>query len=112
VIDEGVLTDLERERASPVRRKGHEDRTQDERLALMVANSLLLQAVPDLVAEVRRLRGWLRGMVEATQRVEEPCGWGVELQGWAVEALTGTAYDRAVVQGDERREETDGRDDR
>ena len=50
-----------------------------------------------LLAENERLRCWLRGMVEATMRVEEPCGWCVEMQGWAVEALAGTPCDRAVL---------------
>jgi hypothetical protein len=73
-MDETVLADLERELAWPVRRKAHEDRSQDERVELMVANSMLLQAVPDLVAELRRLRG----LVVEYGRHAEGCNaqWG------------------------------------
>lgn len=54
--------------------------------------------------ENQRLRAWLRAMVDATVKVEAPCGWCIELQGWAVEALTGTPFDGAVVRGDAPRE--------
>jgi hypothetical protein len=56
-MDEAVLADLERELASPARRTAPEDRSQRERVDLLVVNSYLVHAVPDLVAEVRRLQG-------------------------------------------------------
>ena len=64
-MDEAVLADLERELASPERAKAHEDRSQQERVDVLVMNSYLIHALPDLVAEVRRLQAVER----AAQRV-------------------------------------------
>jgi hypothetical protein len=60
-----------------------------------------LRIMTELVAEVRRLRGWLQTVDDATEQVDEPCGWCLELQGWAKNALDGTPLDAAVVR-DER----------
>ena len=83
----------------------HEDDLKEFELALDTQGALGIGDSQLLIQEVRRLRCWLRGMVDATQRVEDPCGWCVELQRWAVEALTGTPCDAAVL-----REAGDGDD--
>lgn len=74
-----------------------EDDLQGFELALDTHGRLSLEDSWRLIQEVGRLRCWLRGMVDATQRVEDPCGWCVEMQRWAVEALTGTPCDGAVL---------------
>lgn len=68
-MDEAVLADLERELASPERRKAHEDRSQQERVDVLVMNSYLVQAVPDLVAEIRRLRAVVEELQSAPAEV-------------------------------------------
>jgi exonuclease VII small subunit len=50
----------------------------------------------DARAEVRRLRCWLSAIDNGTERIDEPCGWCLEIQGWARQALGGTPCDGAI----------------
>lgn len=61
----------------------------DAQTEAMLALEGELQARAD---EIARLRRWLRAIVEQTEQVEAPCGWCVEIQGWATDALLGRPY--------------------
>jgi len=63
VVDEALLRGIERELASPVRELAPHDRTPRQKVDILVSNSMLVQAVPDLVAEVRRLQRENRGLL-------------------------------------------------
>jgi hypothetical protein len=55
-MDEEVLRGIERELRHRARMVASEDRTARQRVDFLVGSSILVQAVPDLVAEIRRLQ--------------------------------------------------------
>jgi hypothetical protein len=59
-VDEADVRGIERELRTAARRTAPEDRSQRQKVDILVSNSLLVQAVPDLVAEIRRLQREVR----------------------------------------------------
>jgi len=67
-MDEELLRGIERELRHAAREVAPEDRSQRQKVDILVGNSMLVQAVPDLVAEIRRLQRENRRLAASRSR--------------------------------------------